>query len=91
MTYIGIPVKPYKGGIMDKLEWIDIFGDNLREIMFERRYSQERLAKETGISQSTISDYLNKKYVPSATAILNIAYVLDCPMEELVDFGDIVI
>ena len=75
---------------MTKIEWAEIFSDNLREIMSEKGYNQEQLAEDSGISQSTISEYLNKKYIPSATAILNIAYALDCDIVDLVDFGDTV-
>ena len=88
LANIDIPILHKKGVWMNKIEWCDIFSDNLRELMSEHGYNQAQLSEETGITQSTISGYLNKKIIPSATAVVNIAYVLDCAVEELIDFGD---
>lgn len=72
------------------MEWISIFGDNLIDIMDEKGYTQEQLANETGLTQSTISKYINKKQMPSIKAIVNLAYALDCTTDELIEFGDII-
>ena len=32
---------------MSEVEFIDIFGDNLRDLMEERRFSQRELSKES--------------------------------------------
>lgn len=73
---------------MTEAEWLDIFSDNLIDILNEQGYSQEELAYETNLSQSTISKYINKKQMPSLKAIINIAYALDCSIDELIDFGE---
>lgn len=73
---------------MSEMEWISIFGDNLIDIMDEKGYTQERLANETGLTQSTISKYINKKQMPSIKAVVNLAYALDCTTDELIEFGD---
>ena len=39
---------------MNELEFIDIFGDNLRDLMIERNYTQRSLAKEAEISEAAI-------------------------------------
>ena len=75
---------------MSEMEWISIFGDNLIDIMDEKGYTQERLANETGLTQSTISKYINKKQMPSIKAVVNLAYALDCTTDELIEFGDII-
>ena len=75
---------------MSEIEWISIFGDNLIDIMDEKGYTQEQLANETGLTQSTISKYINKKQMPSIKAIVNLAYALDCTTDELIEFGDII-
>ena len=75
---------------MSEMEWISIFGDNLIDIMDEKGYTQEQLANETGLTQSTISKYINKKQMPSIKAIVNLAYALDCTTDELIEFGDII-
>ena len=75
---------------MSEIEWISIFGDNLIDIMDEKGYTQEQLANETGLTQSTISKYINKKQMPSIKAVVNLAYALDCTTDELIEFGDII-
>ena len=75
---------------MSEVEWIDIFADNLAEMLMEARMTQRELADETGLSESTISRYLHKQAIPSLKAIVNIAYALDCSMDDLIDFGDMV-
>lgn len=73
---------------MSEQEWLDIFGDNLAEMMYEQGYSQRDLADATGLSESSISHYVNKTRVPTIKAIINIAYVLDCDFNDFIDFGD---
>lgn len=73
---------------MTELEWLDIFADNLASMMEESGYTQMDLAEETGLSQSTISTYLNKRKFPGVKAIINIAYALDCEVTELIDFDE---
>jgi transcriptional regulator with XRE-family HTH domain len=69
-------------------EWKDIFGDNLVTLLRERRMTQNELAIESGLSTSMISDYINKRSVPGLPAVINIAYALDMPIDELVDFEE---
>ena len=76
---------------MSEIEWMHIFGDNLVDIMAERGYNQEQLADATGLTQATISKYINKKQIPSIKAIINLAYALDCTTDELIEFGDRII
>lgn len=76
---------------MTEVEWLDIFSANLIDMLNEQGYSQEKLAYETNLSQGTISKYINKKQMPSLKAIINIAYALDCSIDELIDFGDIIL
>ena len=69
-------------------EWKDIFGDNLVTLLREREITQSQLSKETGVSTSMISDYINKRSIPGLAAAINIAYALDIPIDELVDFEE---
>ena len=75
---------------MSELEWLDIFGDNLAQMLDEVNMSQRELADEINTHETTISRYINKERIPSVKNILNIAYVLDCDINELVDFGDMI-
>lgn len=72
---------------MSESEWLDIFGDNLKDMMDEYGISQRELADECGLSESNISRYINKQQVPGIKALVNIAYALDCDVSDLIDFG----
>lgn len=76
---------------MTELEWMNIFGDNLKYLMEYTNTSKEELAKWTGIDESTISRYLNKKQMPTIEAIINIADVLGESYDDLLYFEDFVI
>lgn len=73
---------------MSELEWMEIFGDNLRSLLEEKGYSQRDLANAIGVSESTVSSYINKQKIPGVKALINIAYEFDLTMNELMDFGD---
>lgn len=73
---------------MSEVEWMKEFGNRLKEILEDAWTSQSELAEFTGISRSTISKYVNGLQMPSGKAIVQICYVLDCTMNELMDFGE---
>lgn len=73
---------------MTELEWMDIFGDNLRDILKEYGMTQRQLAEETGLNEATISSYINKRKIPSMRAIVNIANALDISTDELINLDD---
>ena len=73
---------------MTELQWLEIFGDNLKDMMDGAGYTQRDLADDTGLSEATISKYINKQQMPGVKALISIAYVLDCSLDDLMDFGD---
>lgn len=73
---------------MTEQEWLDIFADNLVDMLKEARMTQRELADDTGLSEGTISAYINKRKMPGIRAIVNIGYALDCDLNDLIDFGD---
>lgn len=73
---------------MSDYEWLDIFGDNLKSILDENKMTQKDLAEVTGLTEAAISRYIKKQRIPTFKAMLNIAYALDCSLDELGDFGD---
>lgn len=75
---------------MQESTWLEIFGDNLDEMLKEKNISQRELAQATGISNSTLNRYINKQQMPGVKAIVNIAYALDCDFNELLDFGSMI-
>ena len=72
---------------MSEQEWLTIFGDNLAEIMEEQGYTQKDLADAVGLSEATISNYVNKRRMPTIKAIINIAYELDLDFDDFINFG----
>lgn len=73
---------------MSEVEWMDIFGDNLRDILKEQNMSRRELAQVLGISEATVSRYINKKQMPTMEVIVNMTYELSISVDELIDFGD---
>lgn len=61
------------------------FGKNLAFLRNELKWSQENLSLETGLSQSTISDYERNNKTPSLENALKIAMTLDVSLGEMVD------
>ena len=76
---------------MTELEWLEIFSTNLRELLEERGFTQRDLAIASRLSDSTISDYIHGQKIPSLRAIINIAYALEISIDELIDFGDVMV
>ena len=73
---------------MSEVEWIDVFGDNLVDMLKDARMTQKELAEEARVSNATISNYIHKKQMPNTRALVNIAYALNCSLNDLMDFGD---
>lgn len=73
---------------MSEKEWLDNFRHELKIVMDEYGYSQRDLAEATGLSEATISNYINGRQIPKASAIVNIVLALDCDFETLLYFGE---
>lgn len=73
---------------MSEVEWIDVFGDNLVDMLKDAKMTQKELAEEARVSNATISNYIHKKQMPNTRALVNIAYALNCSLNDLMDFGD---
>lgn len=73
---------------MTREDWMQDFGENLLDILNDRRIKQRVLSEMTGIATSTISEYVNGRTMPSAEAIVKISYALDVDYFDLLDFGD---
>lgn len=73
---------------MSEAEWMDIFGDNLRDILKDQYMSRRELAEVLGLSEATVCRYINKKQMPTMEVIINMSYELSLSVDELIDFGD---
>ena len=50
---------------MTELEWMKVFGDNLRDILKEYGMTQKDLAEEAGLTEAAISYYIHGQKIPS--------------------------
>lgn len=76
---------------MTETEWLNIFGDNLKSMLEERNVTQHELARMIGVNTRTLNRYIMKQRIPTIKNIINIAYALDCSLDELIDFGDTIV
>ena len=74
-------------GRMSEAEWVRTFKDNLIDIMEEQGYNQKQLAKESGLSEATISNYVTGKMVPSIKGVINLSKTFGISLDEFLDFG----
>ena len=59
-------------------------GDNISRHLARKRWTQRRLAEEIGLTEVTISRYMNGARQPTAYALLRMSRVLGCTMDDLV-------
>lgn len=71
---------------MSEYEWMNVFGDNLSDLLKEWGGTQEDLANCIGTSQPVISSYINKERVPSLKNALNMSYEFGLTLDEFIDF-----
>lgn len=65
---------------------IALFGDILKDLLLENDLSIKVLSEKTGIEQSRIYDFLNKRHIPSLDNAIKIADVFNCPLDYLFGF-----
>ena len=69
---------------MSEIELMDIFAGNLESMIREVGISQRELANESGVYESTISRYLSSQRLPTIKTLVNLCYVLDCELDDLI-------
>lgn len=75
---------------MTEKEWSIIFSKNLLCLLNESRLSQKDLSYLTGISEASISGYINGRVRPGVKAIINISNVFGISIEELIYYGEMI-
>lgn len=75
---------------MTEKEFMDIFAENLIGAMQEAGISQSELAKESHLTEASISRYLSRDRMVSSRAIINMAIALNCNMDDLIPFYDLI-
>lgn len=61
-----------------------IFSINLQRLMGDRGLDRYELARRSGVSYSTITQYLNQGRTPNMYSAYRLAYVFECDISEFV-------
>lgn len=64
--------------------------DRLRRLMYDRNWTEYRLAKESGLSQSTISNMFYRNTVPSIATLETICRAFGITMAQFFADGNLV-
>ena len=56
---------------------------NLKKLMIEREMTAADISRKTGITQATLSRYINGKRIPKINSVIKIAKALNVPIELL--------
>ena len=56
---------------------------NLKKLMIEREMTAADIARKTGMTQATLSRYINGKRIPRLNSVIKIAKALNVPIELL--------
>lgn len=73
---------------MTEMEWRNIFKDRLSFMMRRENLTRRELAERSGLTEAAISYYLSGQKTPGFKAIINLANVLHCSIEDLIDYGE---
>ena len=69
----------------DEVIWSKQFGDKLRRLIHIGDMTQSQFAKEMGVSEETISRYVNGACYPTPYAIQKMVNILECSVDQLFD------
>lgn len=56
---------------------------NLKKLMIEREMTAADIARKTGMTQASLSRYINGKRIPKINSVIKIAKALNVPIELL--------
>lgn len=65
-------------------------GHNIKTVLDEYGMTQKELADEIGVSKQTISAYICGERQPTIKNLINIAYVLECDIDDLITCDDFI-
>jgi transcriptional regulator with XRE-family HTH domain len=65
------------------MELLLVFGERLKELMFDRNITAENLSRQLGVSSETVRLWKNGKRYISLSLLIKLADCLDCSIEYL--------
>ena len=63
----------------------EIFGKNLKRVMYDRNISQAQMSKELNIPKTTISSWMNGKRAPKMDMFDRLCTYLNCRRSDLME------
>lgn len=63
----------------------EIFSKNLKRLMMCNGYTQTTLAKEIGVSQGAVGNWVRGEKFPRIAVVDKLALLFDCPKSELLE------
>ena len=69
---------------MNAKQWMHIFSTRLIKEMHERGINRRELAELSGVSENSISNYINENREPKITNIIKISEALEIPVNKLI-------
>ena len=73
---------------MTEMQWRRIFAFRVRRYLYKYNMTQSQLADAIYVQRSTVSNYLSGKITPNITTLVNMAYVFDCYVTDLISVGE---
>lgn len=73
---------------MRELELMQLFAKRIKRKMVPLHIDQRELAKRAGITEVTLSRYLNCQRKPTYDIVIRIAQALECSPGELINIDD---
>ena len=67
---------------------INKFGERVEQLLIEKKITKYKLAKDTGISKSILSDYCKGNVQPTADIIIIVAKYFDVSTDFILGFED---
>ena len=69
---------------MNTKQWMHIFSKRLIKEMHKRGINRKELAELSGVSENTISNYINENREPKVMNIIKISEALEIPVNKLI-------
>ena len=72
---------------MQKEEYAEAFGEYLKRLLEEKGMTQAELARRTGLTEASVSRYINGSRIPRISQAYEIAQVIGIDMNTLIFLG----
>lgn len=73
--------------MINEIEWMNKIAEELKIHMKRQKLNQRDLADKAGLSEVSVSRYLNGKRLMTLKSAMNISYALGIDVSDLIDFN----